>query len=85
MSILTFMNKIDILKQKIERGANFSAALERVKEQAQTLSSESNACSDFERGIYREIFDILSTNPYNTYVPSGKCLHFGSTLSFSTS
>jgi len=30
--MLTFMNKIDILKDKIEKGADFGAAMDNIRE-----------------------------------------------------
>lgn len=71
------MNKIDILKQKIEGGSDFSAAIEKVKEQAAALSkANSELQSEFERGIYREIYDIMAANPYDSFLPSGECKIF---------
>lgn len=72
VSILTFMNKIDLLKEKIESGGNFAASLDSMMEQAESLSRDPSLSSDFERGIYQQIHTILSTHSFSTYTPTGK-------------
>lgn len=71
MSILTFMNKIDILKEKIERGADFAAALEKIKEEALYHASAQSTHSDYDRQIYRRLFEILEDNPYQSFKVTG--------------
>lgn len=66
------MNKIDILKEKIEKGGDFAAAIDRLKEQAASLLQDPSLASNFERGIYAQIYNIVSTNPYSTFTPTGK-------------
>ncbi|XP_067930081.1 guanine nucleotide-binding protein G(o) subunit alpha-like [Watersipora subatra] len=70
VSILTFMNKIDIFREKIEQGSNFGASLDKMMEQALSLSKDPTISSDFERGIYQKIYTILSENPFTTYNPT---------------
>lgn len=79
VSILTFMNKIDILKQKIESGCDFASAIEKVRVQAGMLSTDSQSYSEFERGIYSDIYDILNSNPYPKFLPTGK-LKYSTTI-----
>lgn len=66
------MNKIDLLKEKIENGGDFLASMEAMREQAQSLAFDPTIPSDFERGIYQQIYNILTTHQYSTYVPTGK-------------
>lgn len=66
------MNKIDIFREKIEQGSNFGASLDKMMEQALSLSKDPAISSDFERGIYQKIYTILSENPFTTYNPTGK-------------
>ena len=66
------MNKIDIFKDKIENGSNFAKSINQMMEQANALSQDPTISSDFERGIYHQIYNILSLNPYSTYTPTGK-------------
>lgn len=65
------MNKIDILKEKIERGADFSAALERMKEEALFHASAQSMHSDYDRHIYRKLHEILTDNPYKSFKVTG--------------
>lgn len=71
VSILTFMNKIDILKEKIERGANFAAALEKMKQEASNHCSAESMHSDYDRQIYRKLLEILEDNPYQSFKVTG--------------
>ena len=71
VSILTFMNKIDKLREKVEKGDDFSAAIDRVRKQAAELSQSADVKSDFERGLYSHIHQILVENPYSTFIPTG--------------
>ena len=72
VSILTFMNKIDILKEKIERGANFAEALEKIKAEALFNASSQSGHSDHDRQIYRRLHEILCENPYETFPVTGR-------------
>ena len=65
------MNKIDILKEKIERGADFGAAMDAIREEAY-LNSTKSTHSDHDRKIYRSLYDILAENPYDLFCTTGK-------------
>lgn len=65
------MNKIDILREKIEKGGDFAAAVSRVRDQADELARCPSVKSDFERGLYSQIHHILTVNPYSTFTPTG--------------
>lgn len=69
------MNKIDILKEKIENGGDFLASIDRMRIQAGELAQDPTLSSDFERGIYLQIHNILATNSFSTYTPTGKYLY----------
>lgn len=71
VSILTFMNKIDILKEKIERGANFAEALEKIKAEALFNASNQSTHSDHDRQIYRKLYEILCEHPYEEFSVTG--------------
>ena len=71
VSVLTFMNKIDRLKEKIESGADFGEAMERMKSEA--LANSGNPLhSDKDRLIYKKLHDILALNPYKSFKVTGK-------------
>lgn len=65
------MNKIDRLKEKIESGADFGEAMERMKIEAQV-----NSCNplhgDKDRLIYRKLYEILAQTPYKSFRVTGK-------------
>jgi len=65
------MNKIDILKDKIEKGADFGAAMDNIREQALEFSKDEAKYGKYERGIYTQIYNTLASQPYSKYEPTG--------------
>lgn len=65
------MNKIDILKEKIERGADFGAAMDKIREEALSNSTNLNH-SAHDRKIYRHLYEVLTENPYDQFNTTGK-------------
>ncbi|XP_067933714.1 G protein alpha o subunit-like [Watersipora subatra] len=66
VSVLTFLNKIDILKEKIRRGADFGAAMDKIREEAY-LNATKPSHTAHDRKIYRSLYDILAENPYQNF------------------
>lgn len=66
------MNKIDILREKIEKGGDFAAAIDTIRKQSGELATSANVKSDFERGLYSHIHSILTQNPYSIFNPTGE-------------
>lgn len=71
VSVLTFLNKIDILKEKIRRGADFGAAMDKIREEAY-LNATKPSHTAHDRKIYRSLYDILAENPYQNFHINGK-------------
>lgn len=65
------MNKIDILKEKIERGADFGAALEKIKMEAFMNANNPGEYSDYDRLIYGRLYEIFEAHPYETFTITG--------------
>lgn len=68
------MNKIDILKEKLERGADFGAAMDKIKTEA-LRNSGNPAHGDKDRLIYRRLYEILAANPFSSFKVTGKSLN----------
>lgn len=87
VSVLNFMNKIDVLKKKIENGADFGAAIKKIRQEALenaeafSTSPSGTPFSHHDRPIYKTIADILTENPFDeTFKVTGKLVSITSTI-----